>query len=128
MVTSRPRLLFFDAVGNGDLLRKNLFRVAYFPGVRKRIIPSRARKTNDQDAAPGDQYPSRHGPFVYFTPITASPRQNVWSFTKLNAFAREHHALAPIVLTIDQLDDPYRSPLCIDFIRGSVSTTSRPMR
>jgi enterochelin esterase-like enzyme len=39
-----------------------------------------------------------------------------------DAFARKHQGLAPIVLVIDQLGDPYRDSLCLDSSRGKVET------
>ncbi len=38
----------------------------------------------------------------------------------LNAFAHAHHGLAPIVLTVDQIGNPYKNPLCIDSPLGKV--------
>ncbi len=38
----------------------------------------------------------------------------------LNAFAHAHHGLAPIVLTVDQIGNPYKNPLCIDSPAGNV--------
>lgn len=38
----------------------------------------------------------------------------------LDTFAREHHGLAPIVLTVDQLGSPNMNPLCIDSRAGQV--------
>lgn len=38
----------------------------------------------------------------------------------LNSFAQAHHGLAPIVLTVDQIGNPYKNPLCIDSPAGKV--------
>ena len=38
----------------------------------------------------------------------------------LAAFAQAHHGLAPIVLTVDQIGNPYKNPLCIDSAAGKV--------
>lgn len=38
----------------------------------------------------------------------------------LNTFAHAHHGLAPIVLTVDQIGNPYKNPLCIDSPAGKV--------
>ena len=40
----------------------------------------------------------------------------------LNSFAAAHHGLAPIVLTVDQIGNPYKNPLCIDSPAGHVYT------
>lgn len=50
------------------------------------------------------------------------PQQAKLAVPQLDAFARAHHGLAPIVLTVDQLGDPYKNPLCVDSSRGRVYT------
>jgi enterochelin esterase-like enzyme len=39
-----------------------------------------------------------------------------------DAFAQSHRGLAPIVLVIDQLGDPYQDSLCLDSARGKVES------
>lgn len=48
--------------------------------------PEPGAEDQDQDASPGDQYATRHNPFVYFAAITSSPecRTNVVDFTELS--------------------------------------------
>lgn len=50
------------------------------------------------------------------------PQQAKLAVPQLDAYAQAHHGLAPIVLTVDQLGDPYKNPLCIDSARGRVYT------
>jgi enterochelin esterase-like enzyme len=40
----------------------------------------------------------------------------------LNQFVAAHHGLGPIVLTVDQIGDPTKNPLCIDSPAGKVHT------
>lgn len=51
-----------------------------------------------------------------------SPDQNKSAVAELNALAAQHHGLAPIFLTVDQLGSPYQNPLCIDSSSGNVYT------
>jgi poly(3-hydroxybutyrate) depolymerase len=50
------------------------------------------------------------------------PEQNKSAVQELNALAQKNHGLAPLVLTIDQLGDPYRNPVCVDSGKGNVYT------
>ncbi|WP_211882306.1 alpha/beta hydrolase [Pseudarthrobacter albicanus] len=50
------------------------------------------------------------------------PEQNKSAVQELDALAQRNHGLAPLVLTIDQLGDPYRNPVCVDSAKGSVYT------
>lgn len=50
------------------------------------------------------------------------PQQAKLAVPQLNTFAKAHHGLAPIVLTVDQLGNPYKNPLCVDSGRGHVYT------
>jgi poly(3-hydroxybutyrate) depolymerase len=50
------------------------------------------------------------------------PEQNKSAVQALNALARQNHGLAPLVLTIDQLGNPYRNPVCVDSAKGNVYT------
>jgi phospholipase C len=47
--------------------------------------PDPGAEDDSQDASPGDQYATRHNPFVYFEAITSSPecQRNVVDFTQL---------------------------------------------
>jgi poly(3-hydroxybutyrate) depolymerase len=50
------------------------------------------------------------------------PEQNKSAVRQLNALARQHHGLAPFVLTVDQLGAPDRNPVCVDSAKGNVYT------
>lgn len=49
-----------------------------------------------------------------------SPDQNKSAVAELNALAAKNHGLAPILLTVDQLGNPYQNPLCVDSPSGNV--------
>ncbi|WP_211881859.1 alpha/beta hydrolase [Pseudarthrobacter albicanus] len=50
------------------------------------------------------------------------PEQSKSAVQQLDALAQRNNGLAPIVLTIDQLGDPYRNPVCVDSAKGKVYT------
>ncbi|MET3922260.1 alpha/beta hydrolase-fold protein [Arthrobacter sp. UYEF20] len=50
------------------------------------------------------------------------PEQSKSAVRELDALAQRNHGLAPIVLTVDQLGDPYRNPVCVDSAKGKVYT------
>lgn len=50
------------------------------------------------------------------------PESSALFLPTLNALAAAHHGLGPIVLTIDQIGNPYKNPLCIDSSMGKVHT------
>ncbi|MFC9352351.1 alpha/beta hydrolase [Arthrobacter sp. NPDC057013] len=50
------------------------------------------------------------------------PEQDKSSVRELNALARQNHGLAPIMLTIDQLGNPFNNPVCVDSDIGKVYT------
>ncbi len=50
------------------------------------------------------------------------PEQNKSAVQELNALAQRNHGLAPLFLTIDQLGNPYRNPVCVDSAKGNVYT------
>lgn len=50
------------------------------------------------------------------------PDQDKSSVRELNALARQNHGLAPIMLTIDQLGNPFNNPVCVDSDIGKVYT------
>lgn len=50
------------------------------------------------------------------------PEQNKSAVQELNTLARQNHGLAPLFLTIDQLGNPYRNPVCVDSAKGNVYT------
>ncbi|MFE5837368.1 alpha/beta hydrolase [Arthrobacter sp. NPDC056493] len=50
------------------------------------------------------------------------PEQDKSSVRELDALARQHHGLAPITLTIDQLGNPFSNPVCVDSGMGKVYT------
>ncbi|HEV7169044.1 MAG TPA: alpha/beta hydrolase-fold protein [Micrococcaceae bacterium] len=51
-----------------------------------------------------------------------SPDQDKSAVAELNSLESENHGLAPLFLTVDQLGDPYRNPLCVDSPSGNVYT------
>ncbi|MGY3381149.1 poly(3-hydroxybutyrate) depolymerase [Arthrobacter sp. TE12231] len=50
------------------------------------------------------------------------PEQSKTAVQQLDALAQQNNGLAPIVLTIDQLGNPYRNPVCVDSAKGNVYT------
>lgn len=50
------------------------------------------------------------------------PEQSKSAVQELDALAQKNHGLAPILLTVDQLGDPYRNPVCVDSAKGNVYT------
>lgn len=50
------------------------------------------------------------------------PESSALFLPYLNGLAAAHHGLGPIVLTIDQLGNPYKNPLCIDSPAGKVAS------
>ncbi|MGW9413119.1 alpha/beta hydrolase [Arthrobacter cupressi] len=42
--------------------------------------------------------------------------------TVADAMAAKNHGLAPVILVVDQLGDPYKDPLCLDSNRGKVES------
>lgn len=50
------------------------------------------------------------------------PEQSKSAVRELDALARQNHGLAPLLLTIDQLGNPYRNPVCVDSPKGNVYT------
>jgi poly(3-hydroxybutyrate) depolymerase len=50
------------------------------------------------------------------------PEQSRSAVQQLNALARQNHGLAPLLLTVDQLGNPYRNPVCVDSPEGNVYT------
>ena len=41
---------------------------------------------------------------------------------ELDALAQQNRGLAPLLLTVDQLGNPYRNPVCVDSAKGNVYT------
>jgi S-formylglutathione hydrolase FrmB len=50
------------------------------------------------------------------------PEQSKTAVQELDALAKQNNGLGPIVLTVDQLGDPYRNPVCVDSPKGHVYT------
>ncbi|SDL67533.1 alpha/beta hydrolase-fold protein [Arthrobacter sp. ok362] len=50
------------------------------------------------------------------------PEQSKSAVHELDALARQNHGLAPLLLTVDQLGNPYRNPVCVDSVKGNVYT------
>ena len=50
------------------------------------------------------------------------PEQDRSAVRELDALARQHHGLAPLLLTVDQLGDPFHNPVCVDSDSGNVYT------
>jgi poly(3-hydroxybutyrate) depolymerase len=50
------------------------------------------------------------------------PDQDRTAVKELNSLARSHHGLGPILLTIDQLGNPFHNPVCVDSDSGHVYT------
>ncbi|MDJ0355589.1 alpha/beta hydrolase-fold protein [Paenarthrobacter sp. PH39-S1] len=50
------------------------------------------------------------------------PEQSQLAVQELDAMAKQHQGLGPIVLTVDQLGSPYQNPLCVDSPKGNVGT------
>jgi hypothetical protein len=84
--------------------------------------PERGAEDDDQDASPGDQYATRHNPFVYFAAITSSPecRTNVVDFTELSRDLQST-ATTPNVSYISPnlCNDGHDSP-CVDGREGGL--------
>lgn len=50
------------------------------------------------------------------------PEQDRSAVRELDALARQHHGLAPLLLTVDQLGNPFHNPVCVDSDSGNVYT------
>jgi poly(3-hydroxybutyrate) depolymerase len=50
------------------------------------------------------------------------PEQDRSAVRELDALARQHQGLAPLLLTVDQLGDPFHNPVCVDSDSGNVYT------
>ncbi|WP_208750294.1 esterase family protein [Arthrobacter sp. PM3] len=50
------------------------------------------------------------------------PEQSKTAVQELDSFARQNHGLAPLLLTVDQLGNPYKNPVCVDSAKGNVYT------
>ncbi|PVZ54052.1 alpha/beta hydrolase [Arthrobacter sp. H-02-3] len=50
------------------------------------------------------------------------PEQSKSAVEELDALAQQNHGLAPLLLTVDQLGDPYKNPVCVDSAKGNVYT------
>ncbi len=50
------------------------------------------------------------------------PEQSKSAVQQLDALAQQNHGLAPLLLTVDQLGNPYRNPVCVDSAKGNVYT------
>jgi poly(3-hydroxybutyrate) depolymerase len=50
------------------------------------------------------------------------PEQDRSAVKELDALARRNHGLAPLLLTVDQLGNPFHNPVCVDSDSGNVYT------
>lgn len=50
------------------------------------------------------------------------PEQDRSAVRELDALARQHDGLAPLLLTVDQLGNPFHNPVCVDSDSGNVYT------
>lgn len=84
--------------------------------------PQPGAEDSDQDASPGDQYATRHNPFVYFEAITSSPgcQTSVVDFTEL-AKDLQSAATTPNLSYISPnlCNDGHDSP-CVDGREGGL--------
>jgi S-formylglutathione hydrolase FrmB len=70
--------------------------------------------------------PGRHPPalpvIIMMMGQPGGPEQSKTAVPQLDALAQRNNGLGPIVLTVDQLGDPYRNPVCVDSAKGNVYT------